>query len=198
MSSENSFSIALEEMFDIAGKQYSSIRHRWRNAIKAIDTLFPESTLGMSVQQVGQLDCVLRWLESEKGVPNREYQLLLSELWVMPIYEITRRIKNILKEEISEEMKNLHRDLALVRMPIAKHEIAGDRWKEPITLRKVGTEETIEYDPKKRDKTYIMSRGMVNESIVGWRPIDLQGESMPIIHRQNLSDRFLNIYGNSV
>src|SRR6266545_4559907 len=95
----------------------------------------PASLLVSSVQRAGELDLLLRCMEDELSVvidsPKPDlsfhYQALLSELWVGHVYEIFRLLKDRKRAPDNQDFDNLAYHPRLLRIPLDKHEIPGDR-----------------------------------------------------------------------
>ena len=131
----------------------SRCRHRFA---RGIGGLLPNSLLGVSVQRDGSLDVVLRSMEDEarvqaekQGQPSMtfNYQSLLSVLWIGSIYETLLLLSARGLAADTEEFRSLAHDLGLLRIPLEKHEVAGDKkLEQPLQTVRV---------PPKNDSTDI-------------------------------------------
>jgi hypothetical protein len=132
------------------------------------------------------------------------YQLMLSESWVVTCYEILRAFRQRDDEaklgidgiSAMAAFKSIFADLELLRMPIAKYEIAKDqRMKEPLTMRAVppnndATDEHT-YDKKDPTRSHIMPTGMSGRGSMTWLVLDHSVPREYWVERQDLADRLL-------
>ena len=137
--------------------------------------LLPDSELVVSIQRIGNTDVLLRCMEDETkaGIPQLQsatdvdltlhYQIMLSEACVCECYEVFRLLKsrNLLNQ--NHTFEKLAHDLRLLRIPIAKHEIANDRkLSMPLQMHKLSAQGNVtgsyEYSPSDSQKAHIMGK----------------------------------------
>jgi hypothetical protein len=132
------------------------------------------------------------------------YQVMLSENWVVSCYEILRAFRqrddeaNFGADSIAAltTFKSIFADLELLRMPIAKYEIAKDsRMKEPLAMRAIppnndATDEHI-YDKKSPTRSHIMPTGISDRGSMMWLVLDHSIPREYWVERQDLADRLL-------
>lgn len=170
----------------------------------------------LRIQQQGDLDILLRCLEDEFNTNNDasgmnlsfHYQMMFSETWIVGCYEILRAFQQRDLEadaagrptsDISEldEFKAIFCDLELLRMPIAKFEIAKDKkLAQPLPMCRVGDDESkpIEfYDPKDPNRYHIMPMGMSSRGSASWLALDVRNSRQHWVERRDLADRLLSL-----
>ncbi|WP_439397829.1 hypothetical protein ACRQ5Q_11520 [Bradyrhizobium sp. PMVTL-01] len=147
-------------------------------------------TAATDIQRQGELDILLRCLEDEfrPGADNGHpmtihYQMMFSESWVVGLYEIFRAFQQRDREAREakkptsgvskmDEFRSIFDDLELLRMPIAKYEIAKDRrLTEPLPMRRVGddSDKPVEYyDPNDPSRVHIMPKGVSSRGSAVW------------------------------
>jgi hypothetical protein len=132
------------------------------------------------------------------------YQVMLSESWVVNYYEILRAFRqrddeaNLGVDGVSAmaAFKSIFADVELLRMPLAKYEIAKDRrMKEPLTMRAIppnndATDEHV-YDKKDPTRSHIMPTGMSGRGSMTWLVLDHSVPREYWVERQDLADRLL-------
>jgi hypothetical protein len=207
----------LSGLFNIARAKYRAENEAWVQLSFRLSGRFNLGTAAASIQREGDLDLLLRCLEDEfrrsndaSGVDfSLHYQMMLSETWVVGWYEILRAFKQRDWEAakvggatsgVSEldEFKSIFTDFALLRMPIAKFEIAkDDTLKRPLPMRRVGdTEAKIEfYDPKDPGRFHIMPTGASRRGSVMWCALDGLNSRQHWVERRDLADRLLSLVG---
>jgi hypothetical protein len=159
---------------------------------------------------------LLRCLEDEfnrnndtSGVDfSSHYQMMFSEAWIVGCYEILRAFQQRDDEAtkarkatsgVSElgEFKSIFTDFELLRMPIAKFEIAKDcKLKQPLPMRRVGDDEAkpIEfYDPKDPSRFHIMPNGVSRRGSAVWLALDGRNSRPHWVERRDLADRLLSL-----
>jgi hypothetical protein len=173
----------LNSLFNVARAKYRAENEAWVRLSHRLSGQFNLFIAGPSIQREGDLDILLRCLEDEFNM-NKDasgmdfsfhYQMMFSETWIVGCYEILRAFQQRDQKAaevgrptsgVSElhEFKSIFTDLELLRMPIAKFEIAKDnKLKQPLPMRRVGDDETkpIEfYDPKDPGRFHIMPTGV--------------------------------------
>src|SRR5260370_38857687 len=96
-----------------------------------------------------------------------------------------------------DEFKSVFADLELLRMPLAKFEIAKDKnLEQPLPMRRVGDDETkpIEfYDPKDPSRFHIMPKGVSARGSAVWLALDVRNSRQHWIERRDLPDRLLSL-----
>jgi hypothetical protein len=134
------------------------------------------------------------------------YQMMFSETWIIGWYEILRAFQQRDREAAAagkatsgvselDEFKSIFTDFELLRMPIAKFEIAKDnRLGQPLPMRRVGDGESkpIEfYDPKDSDRFHIMPKGVSARGSAVWLALDGRNSRQHWVERRDLADRLL-------
>ncbi|TSP10644.1 hypothetical protein [Cupriavidus campinensis] len=167
----------------------------------------PASLLMMSVQRVGRLDVLLRALEAESRASEpgdgptlgSEYLAFLSEAWVGSLYEIVRSMEERQVHPAGVAFKELHHDLRLIRIPLEKYQVAGDRkLSEPLVyLRSPERKGDVPhvYDKTDINRAHIMPMGLSERGAIQWLATDVSVKESRWIERQDLSDRFINLWG---
>jgi hypothetical protein len=163
-----------------------------------------------AVQQAGNLDLVLRCMEDERANPGRDveqagpfeadHQAMLSELWVGSLYESLRLLvaRGLISD--SDEVRSLAEDFRLLRVPLEKHEIAGDRkLTAPLQLLKYPPHDDrtdlYEYSNADPKRSHIMPFGFSGRGSVMWNALDLKIGRERWIDRRALSDRVIALWG---
>lgn len=125
-------------------------------------------------------------------------QNTLSRYWVCSWYEVIRRIQE--KRGRVAQLLALRRKLELVRVPLAKFQIANDRKvKEPIYFVKQSgpsaepepytARERLEYNPVHQISTVTGS--------IGWHVYDTAAKRPVDIFRRDISDEILELWGST-
>jgi hypothetical protein len=206
----------LNSLFNVARAKYRAENEAWVQLSYRLSGRFNLVTAVSSIQREGDLDILLRCLEDEfnknKDAPGMDfsvhYQMMFSETWIVGCYEILRAFQQRDREAakagkpisgVSEldEFKSIFNDLELLRMPIAKFELAKDRDLErPLPMRRVGDDETkpIEfYDPKDPGRFHIMPKGMSARGSAVWLSLDVRNSREHWVERRDLADRLLSL-----
>lgn len=207
----------LSSLFNIARAKYRSEHSAWVKLSHLLAGRFGLFTAAMSLQQQGDLDILLRCLEDEfdtnKIVSEMDlsghYQMLFSETWIAGCYEILRafRERDWNAAEIGrptsgvsdlDEFKSVFTDLELLRMPIAKFQIAKDnKLEQPLPMRRIGdgADTAIEfYDPKDPSRFHIMPKGISAGGSVVWLALDGRNSREHWVERRELADRLLSLH----
>jgi hypothetical protein len=151
-------------------------------------------TAAPTIQREGHLDLLLRCLEDELSTNNDSsgvdfsfhYMVMFSEKWIVGWYEVLRAFRQRDREAaearratsgVSElaEFESIFVDLELLRMPIAKFEIAKDEKQQPMPMRRVGADlaKPIEfYYPKDPGRFHIMPTAVSRRGSVMWLALD--------------------------
>jgi hypothetical protein len=180
----------LNSLFNVARAKYRAENEAWVQLSYRLSERFNLVTALSSIQREGDLDILLRCLEDEFGT-NKDasgmdfsfhYQMI-SETWIVGCYEILRAFQQRDREAATagrptsgvselDEFKSIFIDFELLRMPIAKFEIAKDKkLEQPLPMRRVGDDETkpIEfYDPKDPGRFHIMPKGLSPRGSAVW------------------------------
>ncbi|WP_421708967.1 hypothetical protein [Algihabitans sp.] len=204
----------LNQLFNIARAKYRAEHQAWVDLSIRLSGQFNLVTALPNIQREGDLDILLRCLEDEFD-PNKEasgmdfslhYQMMFSETWIIGFYEIIRTFQQRDLEAAaagrspsgvceSDEFKSVFTDFELLRMPIAKSEIAKDKkLKQPLPMRRVGDDKTkpIEsYDPKDPGRFHIMATGVSARGSATWLALDGRDLQQYWVERRDLSDRLL-------
>jgi hypothetical protein len=141
------------------------------------------------------------------------YQSLLSETWVVGWYEILRAFRQRDREAIKasarpsgisdmEAFKSIFADLELLRMPMAKFEIAKDQGLvEPIRMQKFppNNDATDQYVYNREDpaRSHIMRARWSLRGSLEWLALDHRTMQEHWVERRGLSDRLLTM-GNEI
>lgn len=135
------------------------------------------------------------------------YQLSLSEAWVVGCYEFLRafRQRDTEAREIGarpsgvsemETFKSLFADLELLRMPMAKFEIAKDKGlKKPLPLQRTPSNndatDHVTYDRSDPARSHLMPTGMSARGSACWFVLDHLTKRQYWAERRDLSERLL-------
>lgn len=196
--------------FHAARSKYGTLNQSWIAASFSIGGRLPHSLLTASVQRDGELDPVLRCMEDEQALlalketdDNQfgfHYQKMLSELWVGSLYETLRLLIERKLAPSNDKFKRLAHEFRLLRIPLEKHELAGDdRLTEPLVMQRLpakGDNSDYYTYPKGRDPTraHIMPSGISARGSVMWQVIDLHTSTSIWLERRHLADRFLSLW----
>ncbi len=210
--------------FQIARAKYNVKQASWTNLSARLAGRFSLPIAMISLQRLGDLDLLLRCMEDEfqanqsaeaadnLGLDHTfHYQLMLSESWVVACYEILRAFRQRDDEaylgvdgvSAMAAFKSIFVDVELLRMPLAKYEIAKDkRMKEPLTMRAIppnndATDEHI-YDKKDPTRSHIMPTGMSGRGSMKWLVLDHSVPREYWVERQDLADRLLALASDIV
>ena len=206
----------LNSLFNVARAKYRAENEAWVQLSYRLSGRFNLVTAVSSIQRKGDLDILLRCLEDEFNA-NKDasgmdfsfhYQMMFSEAWIVGCYEILRAFQQRDREAakagrptsgVSElhEFKSIFTDFELLRMPIAKFEIAKDnKLEQPLPMRRVGDDETkpIEfYDPKDPGRFHIMPKGVSSRGSAVWLALDVRNSRQHPVERRDLADRLLSL-----
>lgn len=203
----------LNALFNIARVNYAAEYVAWIKLSYLLSGRFRLPMAMLSIQRQGDLDVLLRCLEDEYHANKDElftlhYQLMFAETWVVGCYEFLRAFRDRddkapkagkAKSGVSDldEFKSIFSDLELLRMPIAKFQIAKDReLGGPVPMERVGcgVAKPIEfYDPKDPDRFHIMPRGPSARGSATWLVIDGRNKQQHWVERRELADRLLSL-----
>lgn len=196
--------------FALASSKYPELHKTWVSTSFAVGGRLPSSTLSISVQRGGELDVLLRSMEDElpSNAETKEpdyafgYQASLSELWVGHFYEIFRLLKDRKCVPDKKDFDALAQDLRLLRIPLEKHEIAGDRkLKEPLMMKrhppKNDMSDFYEYSKDDPTRSHIMPMGVSQRGSVMWQVLDISSNHSYWLERRALSERIIAVFGNA-
>lgn len=207
-------SLLLNSIFNVARAKYKAENEAWVQLSLRLSGRFKLVTAMSSIQREGNLDILLRCLEDEFDV-NKDtsgmdfsfhYQMMFSETWIVGCYEILRAFRQRDREAAAagkstsgvselDEFKSIFTDFELLRMPMAKFEIAKDnKLEQPLPMCRVGDGETkpIEfYDPKDPDRYHIMPKGVSARGSAVWLALDARSSRQHWVERRDLADRLL-------
>lgn len=206
----------LNSLFNVALAKYQAESRAWTDLSWRLSGRFKIVAALVSIQRQGKLDALLRCLEDECHTPKDasatdssfHYQMMFSETWIVGCYEILRAFRQRDDEAakagkstsgVSElgEFKSVFTDFELLRMPIAKFEIAKDeKLQHPLPMRQFNADENkpIEfYDPKDPSRFHIMPGGVSERGSVVWLALDGRSSQEYWIERRNLADRLLSL-----
>ena len=196
----------LNSLFNVARAKYRAENEAWVQLSYRLSGRFNLVTALSSIQREGDVDILLRCLEDEFNM-NKDasgmdfsfhYQMMFSEAWIVGCYEILRAFQQRDPSGVSEwhEFKSIFTDFELLRMPLAKYEIAKDnKLKQPLPMRRVRDDETkaIEfYDPKDPGRFHIMPTGVSSRGSAMWLALDVRNSRQHWVERRDLADRLLS------
>lgn len=202
----------IQTAFRQASIRNPDLHAAWVTASYRLGGLLPASTLVSSVQRAGELDQLIRCMEDEFSFnqdnqkPSQEpdfsfhYQVMLSELWITEMYEIFRLLKDRKLEPSNNEFDNLAHHLRLLRVPIDKHEIAGDRKLEvPLMMKryppKDDDSDIYHYSKDDPGRSHIMPSGVSRRRAVMWQVLDIATGETFWIERRTLAEKIIALYG---
>jgi hypothetical protein len=155
------------------------------------------------------VDLILRKMEDETFVRMRDLvareqfdmlptlQYTLSRMWVLSTYEVIRLAQETDVGRTHAKLKALRRRIEMVRVPLAKQEIANDqRIKDPITLVRVGPGDPKPQSYSARDPSpyYPPTLGETATGSTAWRVLDSKTGQTVDISRRALSDEMLALF----
>ncbi len=214
MTTPPAVSRLLNSLFNTARAKYSAEHSAWVQLAYRLSGRFNLVMAVSSIQREGDLDLVLRCLEDELDTNDEKsatafsfhYQMMFSEAWIIGCYEILRAFNQRDRDAakagrptsgVSEldEFKSIFSDFELLRMPIAKYEIAkDDKLKQPLAMRRVGDgdDKPVEfYDPKDPGRFHIMPSGVSERGSAMWLALDVRNSREHWVERRELADRLL-------
>jgi hypothetical protein len=209
-------SLLLNSLFNVARAKYRAENEAWVQLSHRLSGRFSLVTATTSIQREGDIDILLRCLEDEFNTSKDtsgmdlsfHYQMMFSETWIVGCYEILRAFQQRDREAVAggrptsgvselDEFKSIFSDFELLRMPIAKFEIAKDnKLEQPLPMRRVGDDETkpIElYDPKDPGRFHTMPKGVSSRGSAVWLALDVRNSREHWVERRDLADRLLSL-----
>src|SRR5262249_46325574 len=121
-----------------------------------------------------------------------DFQIALSRYWVLGMYESVRLAHE--SKPASAALTNLRRRLELVRVPLAKMEIANDlKIKEPLLLERIGEgpRDVRPYSASERIPVNPAAGICTNTGSAVWYVVDAKTRSNVSISRRMISDECL-------
>jgi hypothetical protein len=206
----------LNSLFNVARAKYRAEHGAWVQLSYLLSGRFKVFAALGSIQREGDLDILLRCLEDEFNANTNaseidfsfHFQIMFSETWIVGCYEILRAFQQrdraaaaagMATSGVSEldVFKSIFTDFELLRMPIAKFEIAKDnKLGQPLPMRRGGDGATksIEfYDPKDPDRFHIMPKGVSARGSAVWLALDGRNSRQHWVERRDLADRLLSL-----
>ena len=196
--------------FDLAARNHPTLPKAWIQISIRLGGLLPKSPLMSSIQQDGNVDVLLRSMEDERaaglagarqeGLFEFHYQKMLPEFWVGRFYEHLRLLTDRKLLPKTGGVGALAEDFRLLRVPIEKHEISGDRELDaPLKMQrqppKGDSTDLYEYDRTDPQRAHIMSSNLSQRGSVMWQIIDLKKDQDRWIERRALSERIVQLWG---
>ncbi|MEO1020373.1 MAG: hypothetical protein AAFY56_22190 [Pseudomonadota bacterium] len=202
----------LASAFSVSATQHNESQDLWVRISFRVQAGLTRAApkLTQAIQKLGQLDVLLRTLEDEstldathftRPILADNYQILLTEAWICLGSDILTRLKRTHKAAANPTFKDLAHGFRLVRVPIAKFEIAADaKLKNRLVLERhsVGAEkrDSFEYDQSDPNRTY-QEICLINENgSVAWLVLDVSAKSNVYVVRRQLSDKFIELFNN--
>lgn len=150
-----------------------------------------------------RFDMILRSLESERLVAMQgqdvevdfafDLQSTITRYWIYSIYETLRSAIEVAGDRADGRLRGLYRKFKLVRIPLAKMQVADDRRiKGDLMLVRQGDEPdaAAPYDRTKLD--YIAPSFVSTlDGSIGWSVVDVIDDTTHEITRRGLSDELL-------
>jgi hypothetical protein len=206
--------------------KHQTLNREWTDLSARLAGRFFLPIAALSLQLQGDLDLLLRSLEEEYQPPTfpevsdssdlgfiSHYQKMLSEQWIAGVYEVLRAFRQRDREakkrntglsglSDDETFASILSDLELLRMPIAKYEIARDsKLEQPLLLAAYPANgdatDNYVYDGNDPTRSHIMQAGISGRGSFTWLALDHLDSSQRWIERRELSDRLL-VFGKSV
>lgn len=224
--SENRESKSMPSVSDIvaasfhqARSMYPELNRAWIEASFKLAGRAGVMPMMIAVQRAGEIDLVLRAMEDELREGKTQdgfafnYQVMMSETWVLASYEFLRVVRQrdgeterIIRRQGGSpasdtvsgmpEFKAVFEQLELLRMPMAKFEIAKDKtMKEPLTFGSVGEgpQKEAVYDKDDPARFHIMPAGVTPRGTIGWQAFDHTQKREFWIERRQLSDQLVDM-----
>jgi hypothetical protein len=216
----------INNAFIIAKVKYPAESTAWTNFSGTMAGRFNLFVAVVNIQRQGDLDLLLRCMEDEfeanKAAAEADatglnltvpYQLMLSETWIVGCYEILRAFRQrddearkagVRTSGVSElaSFKSIFADFELLRMPMAKFEIAKDKGlKDPLPLQRGppnddASDQAI-YDSKNSARYHIMPSGLSPRGSAVWLALDHATRREHWVERRDLAERLLAM-GNEI
>jgi hypothetical protein len=207
----------LTSLFNIVREKYNAEHRTWEQLSHLLAGRFKLFTAAPNIQREGDVDLLLRCLEDEFNTNKYasevdfsfHYQMMFSETWIVGVYEILRAFRQRDQKAAAagkatsgvselEVFKSVFTDFELLRMPLAKFEIAkDDKLGQPLPMRRVREEKTqsVEfYDPKNPARFHIMPKGVSARGSAVWLALDGRSLRQHWVERRDLADRLLSLH----
>jgi hypothetical protein len=180
---------------------YAETHKLWISKALRFESQFGAVGLGR-YQSDCRWDLVLRCLEDETVERHKlgadadswsaEIQLSLSRYWLLSTYEWMRVAKNASETKSNSVLQQLFHDIELVRVSVAKFEIAKDRKLPPeMMLYREGDPADAMGSPYSAG-TYHPPMGVnLDTGSVFWYVIDAERRMNKYVYRREISDRIL-------
>jgi hypothetical protein len=206
----------IKTAFLVAKTKYQTENTAWTNLSGVLAGRFSLPIAMINLQRQSDLDLLLRCMEdefeankaAEALVPDftLHYQIMLSETWVVACYEILRAFRQRDNESsLSDDavsrlatFKSVFADLELLRMPIAKYEIAKEnKIKQPLSMKAfpLNNDATDAHVYDREDPTrfcFLQTRVSSRGSMM-WLALDHSVPRQYWVERRDLADRLLNL-----
>jgi hypothetical protein len=206
----------IKTAFLLAKTKYQIENTAWTNLSGVLAGRFSLPVAMINFQRQSDLDLLLRCMEDEFEVNKAtealgpdftlHYQMMLSETWVVACYEILRAFRQRDNESgLGDDavsglatFKSLFADLELLRMPIAKFEIAKEsKIKQPLSLKAYPLNNDATdarfYDREDPTRSYFMQTSVSSRGSMMWLVLDHSASRQYWVERRDLADRLLNL-----
>jgi hypothetical protein len=206
----------IKSAFLLAKAKYPIENTAWTNLSGVLAGRSSLPIAMINFQRQGDLDLLLRCMEDEFGNNKADealgpdftlhYQLMLSETWVVACYEILRAFRqrdsesDLGDDSVSglTKFKSVFADLELLRMPIAKFEIAKEKKiKQPLSLKAYplnnDATDTRVYDRGDPTRSCFMQTSFSPRGSVMWLALDHSVPRQYWVERRELADRLLSL-----
>lgn len=193
-------------LFQGTANKNPQLQQRWIAASFRLGNIGAEEYLRYQFDY--QLDMLLRAMEDELAGVDHEnmpeatmlgmnVQSMLTRQWLFSTYEMLRTAKSSAKGQGNADLKSLHDDIKVIRVPLAKNEIADDRRlaAEGLELVRVGNEnDVVVYDRVNKVPYHPSLQVNIQTGSFGWKAIDLRNGALEReFYRRDLSDRLLHV-----
>ena len=161
-------------------------------------------------QQDSRTDLLLRRLEHEAvgrlqehyhGFSNLadDIQSSLSRYWMLSMYEVLRRAHETENGRENTKLRTLRNRIEIVRVPIAKHQIANDGKigpTSPIQLARVGSgpEDVVSYSSAQRVTYLPLTMICTATGSYTWSVVNARTRTQEVISRRAISDECLGLF----
>src|ERR1700730_5709954 len=206
----------IKTAFLLAKTKYQLENAAWTNLSGVLAGRFSLPIAMINFQRQSDLDLLLRCMEDECEANNAaealgtdfalHYQLMLSETWAVACYEILRAFRqrddesNLGDDAVSglATFKSIFADLGLLRMPIAKYEIAKERKiKQPLPMKTFSlNNDAVDagvYDRDDPTRFWFMQTKVSPRGSMMWLALDHSVPREYWVERRDLADRLLNL-----
>jgi hypothetical protein len=191
---------------NVAHARQPALWTAWVNLSFRLGCAIPGFALSITIQKDGDVDLILRCLEDDmaaliqksQGSPPATdigFYRTLIRYWIGSMYETFRILKNA--RPADQRIKRIHDELALIRMPLEKLEIASDhKLSAPLKLKRFppngDASDEVVYDKSNKYKSHIMPEEYCSYcGSVIWTAIDGKTSRERQITRRAISDQIL-------